>query len=114
MDEGLMWLARLMFIGIFPLGIGMLFRAWKIGGRKDYRYVADWRGRAIEDGKRWAGAVMGVNSAGGVGLLLVGILVLPVGLPFAVWTGAIALILWSYYFGLRVIVLRAQRSQPNA
>lgn len=114
MDEGLMWLARLMFIGIFPLGIGMLFRAWKIGGRKDYRYVADWRGRVIEDGKRWAVPVMGINSAGGVGLLLVGILVLPVGLPFAVWTGAIALILWSYYFGLQVVVQRAKRGQPSA
>ena len=26
MDEWFVWLARLMFIGIFPLGIGMLFR----------------------------------------------------------------------------------------
>ena len=85
MDEWFVWLVRLMFVGIFPLGIGMLFRAWRIGVRKDYRYVADWRGRAIQDGKRWAHLVLGINGVGGVGLLAVGALVLLVGLPFAIW-----------------------------
>jgi hypothetical protein len=114
MDDWFVWLARLMFVGIFPLGIGMLFRAWAIGVRKDYRYVADWRGRSIEDGQRWANPVLGVNGAGGAGLLLVGVLVVLVGLPFATWSGVTALILWSYYFSLQVIVQRARHSRASA
>jgi len=107
MDDWFVWLARLMFVGLFPLGIGMLFRAWAIGVRKDYRHVADWRGRAVQDGKRWAPFVTGINATGGVGLLLVGGLVVLIGLPFAMWSGTTALILWSYYFALRIIVQRA-------
>lgn len=110
MDEWFVWLARLMFVGIFFLGIGMLFRAWAIGVRKDYRYVADWRGRSIQDGGRWANPVMGINGAGGLGLLLVGVLVVLIGLSFAVWTGAAALIIWSYYFALQGVMQRARRA----
>lgn len=114
MDEWFVWLARLMFVGIFPLGIGMLYRAWSIGVRGDYRHVADWRGRAIQDGARWAVPVMGINGVGGAGLLAVGVLVLLVGLPFALWTGATAFIIWSYYFALQVVVQRAKRLQAPA
>jgi hypothetical protein len=114
MDDWFVWLARLMFVGIFPLGIGMLFRAWGIGVRKDYRYVADWRGRSIQDGKSWAYAVMGINGVGGMGLLIVGILVLLTGLPFAMWSGATALIIWSYYFALQIVVRRAMHARSSA
>ena len=107
MDDWFVWLARLLFIGIFPLGIGMLFRAWKIGIRRDYRYVADWRGRSIRDGERWARIVTGINGAGGTGLLTVGVLVVLIGLPFVTWSGATALIIWSYFFTLQVIAQRA-------
>jgi hypothetical protein len=110
MDDWFVWLARLMFVGMLLLGGGMLFRAWAIGVRKDYRYVADWRGRSVQDGKRWAYAVMGINLVGGLGLLMVGFLVLLVGLPFAIWTGAVAFVVWSYYFALQVVVQRAKRS----
>jgi len=114
MDEWFVWLVRLMFVGIFPLGIGMLFRAWRIGVRKDYRYVADWRGRVIQGGKRWANPVLGINSVGGAGLLTVGALVLLVGLPFAMWSGATALIIWSYFFTLQIVVQRAKIAKENS
>jgi hypothetical protein len=113
MDDWFVWLARLMFVGIFPLGIGMLFRAWAIAVRRDYRYVADWRGRSIQDGARWAYPVMGINGVGGLGLLVVGALVLLLGLPFATWSGATALIIWSYYFALQVVVNRARNARAN-
>lgn len=113
MDEWFVWLVRLMFAGIFPLGIGMLFRAWRIGVRKDYRYVADWRGRSIRDGKRWAFPVLAINGVGGVGLLAVGALVFLVGLPFAMWSGATALVIWSYFFALQIIAQRAQVAQAQ-
>ncbi|MBT9569356.1 MAG: hypothetical protein IV085_13785 [Thiobacillus sp.] len=108
MGDWSVWLAWLMFIGIFPLGIGMLFRAWKIGVRKDYRYVADWRGRAFQDGARWAVPVLATNTVGGAGLLLVGVLVVLLALPFALWTGATALIIWSYFFALQTMAHRAK------
>jgi hypothetical protein len=111
MDDWFVWLARLMFVGIFPLGIGMLYRAWAIVVRNDYRYVADWRGRTIQDGRQWANLVTGINGAGGAGLLLVGMLVILIGLPFAIWSGATAFILWSYYFGLQIVVQRARDSR---
>jgi hypothetical protein len=114
MDDWIVWLARLMFVGIFPLGIGMLFRAWGIGMRKDYRYVADWRGRSIQDGARWARPVTAINGMGGAGLLLVGVLVLLIGLPFAVWSGLTAFIIWSYYFALQIVVQRASGRRENA
>ncbi len=114
MDEWLVWLARLMFVGIFPLGIGMLFRAWSIAVRRDYRYVADWRGRSIQDGERWARLVTGINGVGGAGLLLDGVLVVLMGLPFAVWTGAAAFVIWSYYFALQIVVQRAGRPRAIA
>jgi hypothetical protein len=114
MEDWFVWLVRLMFVGIFPLGIGMLFRAWAIGVHQDYRHVADWRGRGIVDGARWARPVMGINVAGGVGLLLVGILVLLIGLPFAMWSGLTALIIWNYFFALQVVVRRAKHSRGMA
>ncbi|AAZ96039.1 hypothetical protein Tbd_0086 [Thiobacillus denitrificans ATCC 25259] len=107
MEVGFVWLARLMFVGIFFLGIGMLYRAWSIGVRRDLRYVADWRGRPVRDGARWAGVVMAINSAGGIGLLAVGVAVVTLGLQFALWTGLTAFIIWTYYFALRVVVHRA-------
>ncbi len=114
MDDWFLWLARLMFVGIFPLGIGMLFRAWRIGVRKDDRYVADWRGRAIQAGAQWARPVMAINAVGGGGLLTVGVLVVLVGLPFAMWSGATALIIWSYFFALKIVVQRAEHAQTSA
>jgi hypothetical protein len=110
MGDWFVWLARLMFVGMLLLGGGMLFRFWAIGVRKDLRYVADWRGRTIPDGKRWASAVMVINLVGGAGLLVVGVLVLLVGLPFAIWTGAVAFLVWSYFFALQLVVQRAKRS----
>ena len=111
MDNWLIWLARVMYVAIFPLGIGMLFRAWKIGVRKDYHYVADWRARLIDDGVHWACSVTAINGVSGSGLLVIGVLVLLIGLPFVVWSGATALIIWTYYFALRIVAQRARNAK---
>ena len=47
MEQAMVWLARLMYLGIFLLAVGMLFRAWKIAVAGNLHYVVDWRGRAI-------------------------------------------------------------------
>lgn len=110
MEIWIVWLARLLFLGIFLMAGGMFFRAWKIAVRKDMRYVADWRGRAIVGGELWAAWVLSINLLGAGGLLAIGLGVVVVGLEFTVWSGLAGLVLWSYYFLLRVVVARAGRA----
>lgn len=109
MEIWIVWLARLMFLGIFLMAGGMFYRAWKILGRKDMRYVADWRGRAIVGGERWAAWVLSINLLGAGSLLAIGLSVIVVGLDFTLWSGLAGLVLWTYYFLLRVVVARADR-----
>lgn len=109
MEIWFVWLARLLYLGIFLLAGGMLFRAWKIAVRRDMRHVADWRGRVIKGGEAWAAWVLSINLLGGGVLLAVALAVLAVGLEFVVWTGVSGLVLWTYYFLLRVVVTKAER-----
>lgn len=113
MEILILWLARLMFLGIFLMAGGMFYRAWKIIARRDMRYVADWRGRAIPGGEQWAAWVLSINLLGAGCLLAIGLAVVVVGLEFTLWTGLSGLVLWTYYFLLRVVVARAGRA-PKA
>lgn len=109
MEIWFVWLARLMYLGLYLIAGGMLYRAGRIAIGRDMRYVADWRGRTLADPERWAHLVLAVNLIGAAVLLAVGAAVLVVGLAFTVWTGAAGLVLWSYYFFLKVIDGRAER-----
>ncbi len=110
MEVWMVWIARLMYVALFPIGIGMLYRAARIG-RGDWRHVAAWRGRTLPEPGRWAAWVRGIHLAGGASLLTIALAVLAIGLPFTLWTGAAALTLWTYYFAMRVVVQRAERGQ---
>jgi hypothetical protein len=110
MEVLFVWLARLMFLGVFLLAGGMLYRAGRIAIGHDMRFVADWRGRAMPEPARWARWVLPINLVGGILLLAIGVAVLLVGLTFTVWTGAAGLVLWSYYFLLKVVDGRAERT----
>ena len=109
MELAFVWLARLMYLGIFLLAGGMFYRAWKIAVARDMRFVADWRGQAIPQGERWAPWVLAINFIGAGLLLGIGASVLLAGLPFTAWTGGAGLVLWTYYFFLKVVVGRARR-----
>ncbi len=109
MEIWFVWLARLLFLGLFLMAAGMFFRAWRIAGRKDMRYVADWRGRSLPNGAQWAAWVLSINLIAAGMLLAIGLSVLVTGLEFVVWTGSAGLVLWSYYFMLRVVVNWANR-----
>lgn len=111
MEIWFVWLARLLFLGLFLMAGGMFYRAWKIAVRKDMRFVADWRGRSLPGGERWAAWVLSVNLISAGILLSVGISVLVVGLSFVIWTGLTGIVLWSYYFLLRVLVARAEHGE---
>lgn len=113
MEFWFVWLARLMYLGVFLLAGGMLYRAGRIALARDMRYVADWRGRTLADPERWAHWVLAVNLIGAAVLLAVGVAVLAVGLSFPVWTGAAGLVLWSYYFLLKVADARAERNSAR-
>ncbi len=107
MEVWFVWLARLMFVGIFALAGGMFYRAWKIAVAKDFRHVADWRGRPVPNGEDWAAWVLSINLVSAGSLLAIGLSVLLAGTAFVVWTGLSGLVLWTYYFLLRVVVNRA-------
>lgn len=109
LETGFVWLTRLMFLGLFLMAGGMLFRAWAISVRQDERYIADWRGRRIGAGKTCASFVFAVNILCGGSLLAVGASVLLLGLELTLWTGLAAFVLWSYYFMLQ---LASQRARP--
>jgi len=114
MDIAFVWLARLMYLGVFLLAGGMYYRAGKILLARDLRYVADWRGRTLPEPHKWTGIVAGINVLGASALLAIGVLVLLVGLPFSLWTGAAALVMWTYYFLLRVTLHRAAHGAGRA
>lgn len=109
METWFVWLARLMYLGIILIAGGMGYRAWRIAARNDLRHVADWRGTTLVSPARWAKPVAAVNITVGGLLLAIASSVLLIGLPFHVWTGVAALVLWSYYFLLRLIVNAARR-----
>lgn len=113
MEMWFIWLARLMYLGIFLMAGGMLFRAWAIAIRKDERYVADWRGRKIGDGWTWATYALATNALCGSGLLAVGVAVLLLGLGLTTWMGLAAFVLWTYYFSLQLAFQRAKRPSQD-
>ncbi|HRH82329.1 MAG TPA: hypothetical protein PLW81_14910 [Thiobacillaceae bacterium] len=109
MDHAFVWMARLLYLGLFLFASGMYYRAWKIALGKDMRHVADWRGKRIPDAARWAPWIVAINVVAASMLVTVGLSVLIWGTAFVVWSGAAALVLWTYYFLLRVITQRANR-----
>jgi hypothetical protein len=110
MELWFVWLARLMYLGVFLIAGGMLYRAGRIAIGRDMRFVADWRGRTFVDPERWAHWVLAINILGGSMLVAIGVAAPLVGLQFTVWTGAAGLVLWSYYFFLKVVEGRAARA----
>lgn len=113
MEIWFVWLARLMFLGVFLLAGGMLYRAWKIAIKRDMRFVADWRGLALPNPLRWAMTVFSINLVSGLVLLAIGLSVLLFGVEFVMWTGGAGLLLWTYYFALRLVVNRAKREESE-
>ncbi len=106
--DWMVWIARLMFIGIFPIAGLLLRRAWRVGVRGDLRFVTDWHGATLPDPGRWARASVLIHLGTGAFLLAVGAGVLVVGLSFEAWASMVALAVWTYYLLQHLLARRAR------
>ncbi len=104
----MVWIARLMFIGIFPIAGLLLRRAWRVGVRGDLRFVTDWHGATLPDPGRWARASVLIHLGTGAFLLAVAAGVLVVGLSFEAWASMVALAVWTYYLLQHLLARRAR------
>jgi len=104
----MVWIARLMFIGIFPIAGLLLRRAWRVGVRRDLRFVTDWHGATLPDPGRWARASLLIHLGTGAFLLAVAAGVLVVGLSFEAWASMVALAVWTYYLLQHLLARRAR------
>lgn len=103
-------IAWLMFLALIPLAIGMFYRAWKIGVRREFRFVAPWQGSTLPHPERWANWFVGINTIGGITLAGVVMAIVFRGVPFGTWAGAVGLTLWIYYALTQLVARKARRS----
>ena len=100
--------AWLLFLAIPALAGGMLYRAWKILARREFRYVAPWHGRTVPQPERWAHWFAMVNLAGGALLLAILLAIVVHGISFGTWAGAVALTVWMYFIVTQLVARKAR------
>lgn len=87
--------AWLLFLSVPALATGMLYRAWKSGAATAPVDTAASR-------LRWS-HFTAVNASCGLALYAVFAAVLVIGLPFATWSGLVAIIVWLYCLSLHIL-----------
>lgn len=90
-------LSWLMFLGLFPLSYFWLRRAWRIGMKKDYSYVALKRGVPPKDPAKYVAVSVGINLLAGMVLLIDILLIITTGLAFAKWTAIAGSTIWMKF-----------------
>ncbi len=88
----------IMFLGLFPISFFWLRRAWLIGVKKDYSYVALKKGMPPEDPEKYAVFSMTINLLAGLVLLTVILLILITGLEYDTWTAVAGSTIWIKFF----------------
>ncbi len=91
-------LTWMMFIGLFPLSFFWLKRAWSIGVKKEYSYVALKRGIPPKNPKRFAIFSVSINLISGLILVAVILLILLIGLNYDKWTAIVGTTIWTKFF----------------
>lgn len=91
-------LSWLMFLGLFPLSYFWLRRAWLIGIKKDYSYVALKRGIPPKNPEKYAAVSVGINLLAGMVLFVIIILIIATGLAFDKWTAIAGSTIWLKFF----------------
>ena len=98
-------LTWLMFLGLFPVSFFWLRRAWRIGVKKDYSYVALKKGEPPANPEKYAFLSMAFNLLPGLVFAAMILLVLVTGLSYDIWTAVVGTTIWMKLF-LEFIVSR--------
>jgi len=88
----------IMFLGLFPISFFWLRRAWLIGVKKDYSYVALKKGMPPEDPEKYAVFSLTINLLAGLVLLTVILLIVITGLEYDTWTAVAGSTIWIKFF----------------
>lgn len=84
----------ILFLGMIGLAFYWLRKAWKIGIKKDYTYVALKRGLPPENPQKYAKAALLINLIPGLILVVNILLIIVIGLSYDIWTAIIGNVLW--------------------
>ena len=106
-------IAWIMFAGLFLLAFFWLKRAWRIGVKKDYSYVALKRGLPPENPQKYAMFFLLLNLIAGAILVLDILLIILIGLDFAAWTAIGGLTLWLKLFTEFIVSRQAHTAANN-
>jgi hypothetical protein len=104
-------LTWLMFVGFFPLSFFWLKRAWVIGKRKDYSYVALKRGIPPKDPQKYAGLFVATNLISGLVIFALIVLIVLMGLSYQIWTAVAGTTIWIKLFAEFIISRHAHMNQ---
>ncbi len=88
----------MMFGGLFPISFFWLRRAWLIGIKKDYSYVALKHGTPPDNPQRVAIFSIGINLISGLVLVTVILLIIIIGLNYDSWTAIAGTTIWMKFF----------------
>ncbi|MFW6262656.1 MAG: hypothetical protein ACOC34_01355 [Thermotogota bacterium] len=84
----------ILFIGLIPLSIFWIRRGLKIWLKKDYSFVALWKGRSPDNAKKYVLYAICSNLSAGIIFLTVFFLVLILGLEYEIWTAIVGVTFW--------------------
>lgn len=91
-------LTWMMFLGLFLISYSWLKKAWRIGIKKDYSYVALKRGIPPKNPQRFVIFSLGINLISGLILVTVILLILLFGLNYDTWTAIAGTTIWMKFF----------------
>ena len=83
-----------MFLGLFPVAFFWLRRAWRIGVKKDYSYVALKKGQPPAHPEKYAIWSLIFNLVPGLIFAAMILLIIVAGLDYDIWTAVVGTTLW--------------------
>lgn len=102
-----------MFLGLFPISFFWLRRAWLIGVRKDYSFVALKRGLPPEHPKKYALLSVAINLIPGMVLFVTILLILFIGLAYETWTATAGITIWMKFIAEFILSRHAHMKWRN-
>ena len=101
-------LTWMMFIGLFPLCIFWFRRAYLIGVKKDYSYVALKRGVPPENPEKYAKFALAINLIAATVIAVTILFIIIDGLHYDKWTAIAGTTLWVKLFADFVLSRQAR------